>query len=276
MSLWAFGQDVPTTSPLVIAHRAGAADAPENTLAALDRAIKDGAADLIEIDVTPTLGGELVVAHDKDLMKQANDPRIIRETPYAALRTTDIGKRFDAAFEGQRLERLESFLAACHGQVPMIVEFKHGAGTTLVKDTVALVRKMEMEDDVILMSLELGEIRDVQALAPEIAVGYFASVEMGDLRKLDVGILGIKDGMAEPGFVRDIQEQGGKIYVWTIDDPMRMVELIEMGVDGIITNDPNLAADIVRRFEALKPEQRVLLQFRDFWKVLKRKREGRG
>jgi glycerophosphoryl diester phosphodiesterase len=137
---------------------------------------------------------------------------------------------------------------------------------------VDLVRKLEMQDEVILMSLELEEVREVQSLAPEIMVGYFASVEMGDLRKLDVDILGLKDNLAEPDFVRDVQEQGGRIYAWTVDDPMRMVELMELGIDGIITNDPMLAADIVRRFEALKPEQRVLLQFRDFWKILKRKR----
>jgi glycerophosphoryl diester phosphodiesterase len=272
MSLWAFGQDVQTRSPLIIAHRAGATYAPENTLAALALALKEGAADIIEIDVTLTLDDELVVAHDKDLMKQAQDPRIIRETPYAELRTTDIGKPFADAFEGQRLERLEAFLRMTRGKRPMIVEFKHGKDTDLVERTVDLVRKLEMQDEVILMSLELEEVREVQSLAPEIMVGYFASVEMGDLRKLDVDILGLKDNLAEPDFVRDVQEQGGRIYAWTVDDPMRMVELMELGIDGIITNDPKLAADIVRRFEALKPEQRVLLQFRDFWKILKRKR----
>ena len=271
MSVWAFRQKSSARVPLVIAHRAGAAHAPENTLAALERTLEAGTTDIVEIDVTLTRDGELVVAHDKDLMKQAQDPRIIAETAYADLQATDIGIDFGPAFEGQRLERLEAFLTMSRGKIPMIVEFKHGADTDLVEKTVQLVQKMGMADEVILMSLDLDEVRKVQALAPDIEVGYFASVEMGDLRKLDVDILGAKDHMAEPDFVRDIQEEGGKIYVWTIDDPMRMVELIEVGVDGIITNDPDLVADVIRRFKALKPEQRVLLQFRDFWKVLKRK-----
>ena len=264
-------RDVPVNLPLIIAHRAGAADAPENTLVALERVIKDGVADIAEIDVTLTLDGELVIAHDKDLMRLANDPRIIADTTYDDIRTVDIGEWFGLDFKGLHLGRLEEFLKVAHGEIPMIVEFKHGKDTNLVEKTVELVQELGMEDKVILMSLELDEVRKVQELAADIKVGYFASVEVGDLRKLDVDILAVKDHIAKTEFVRDIHEQGGEIYVWTIDDKMRVMELIEMGVDGIITNDPDLVADVVHRFKALTPEQRVLLRYRAFWDILRHK-----
>ena len=74
LSTWVFRQTLPSTMPLIIAHRTGAADGPENSLAALRKVLKDGVTDIVEIDVTLTRDGELVVAHDADLMKQAGDP----------------------------------------------------------------------------------------------------------------------------------------------------------------------------------------------------------
>jgi hypothetical protein len=75
--------------------------------------------------------------------------------------------------------------------------------------------------------------------------------------------------MIEPKFVRDIQEEGMKVYVWTVDDHLRIIELILLGVDGIITNDPKGTEDIIRRYKKLTPEQRVLLRFNKFWNILR-------
>jgi len=270
MGVWILRQNIPTRTPLVIAHRAGAALAPENTISAIKKSVKDGFADIVEIDVNMTSDGVLVIAHDKDLMKQGQDPHIIRETTYKDLHKTDIGSFFSSEYKDERLEKLESFLnVAKKGGMPLILEFKHCKDTNLVERVVAAVREKEMSKDVTLMSLELDEVRRVQTIAPEIKVGYFASVEVGDLRKLDVDVLGAKDSMVELKFVRDIQEEGMKIYVWTVDDPVRIVELILLGVDGIITNDPAGTADIMRRFKKLTPEQRVLLRFKKFWDILR-------
>jgi glycerophosphoryl diester phosphodiesterase len=277
MGLWILRQNVPTKTPVVIAHRAGAALAPENTLSAIRKSVNDGFADVVEIDVNMTSDGILVIAHDKDLMKQGQDPRVIRETVYKELRKTDIGSFFSSEYKDERLGRLESFLDVANaGGMPLILEFKHCKETNLVERVIEAVREKGMSEDVTLMSLELDEVRRVQKIAPEIRVGYFASVEMGDLRKLDVDVLGAKDSMVEPGFVRDIQEKGMKVYVWTVDDPVRIVELILLGVDGIITNDPEGTEDLMRRFRELTPEQRVLLRFKKFWDILRKNWGSRG
>ena len=270
LSAWYLRPDVPTRAPQVIAHRAGAAYAPENSLSALERTIHDGAADGAEIDVTITADGVLVVAHDGDLMKQAGDPREIRETTYADLSEVDIGSSFDSAFADERLGRLEQFIAAARGRLPLVLEFKHGAESSLVEDTVAMVRQAGIEQETMIISLQLDEIRAVQALAPEIKVAYLVSMEVGDLRRLDVDAIGFKDSLVDPRLVQELQEQGVEVYAWTVDDPGRMVELMEMGIDGIITNDPVLARDVIRRYEALPLEYHVLLRFRDFWPALRK------
>ncbi len=267
MSSWMFNHKIPVKLPQIIAHRAGPADAPENSLSGLKKVLKDDFADIVEIDVTLSLDGELVVAHDKDLMKQAGDPSIIRETNFDDLQKIDIGKMYGTDFKLERLGRLDDFLIKVKGRMPIIIEFKHGQDSDLVEKTIEAVREREMQQEVILMSLELEEVRKVQELAPEIRVGYFASVEMGDLTELNVYCIGAKDWMCNPKFIRDVQEQGMLIYSWTVDDTLRMVELIEAGIDGIITNDPVLAAEVLKKVDSISPATLMLLRFRKFWGV---------
>ena len=260
-------QKVPLTPPLIIAHRAGAAQSPENSLSGLRRVLKDGYADLAEIDVSITRDGYLVVAHDKDLMKQAGNPSIIRETDFNELRTIDIGHSFDSQFTGEHLGRLDDFLDMARGKIPLIVEFKHGEGTNLVERVVAEVKRHRMDQNVIIMSLELSDIRQVQKVAPEIRTGYFASVEIGDLTKLDVYCIGAKNWMVDGDFISAVHAKGMKVYVWTVDDPYRMVELAYLGVDGIITNNPVMAFKVLEKFRSLTPPIRILLRFHRFWSV---------
>ena len=84
-------------APAIIAHRAGAHHAPENTLAALEIAVRQKA-DSAEIDVQRTLDGTVVVVHDQDLMKSARDPRRIGQTTYRDLSQVDIGSLFHPDF----------------------------------------------------------------------------------------------------------------------------------------------------------------------------------
>ena len=270
VSRWSLRPVSTPTRPLVIAHRAGAATGPENTLAALRYTLKKRAADVIEIDTQLTGDGVLVVAHDRDLMKQADDPRVISETDYRDLKRSDIGSSFSKKHKGEHLRPLEDFLKKCDGERPVIVEFKFSAGTDLVDRTVALIRKRDMEDQTLLMSLELADIRRAQQLAPDIGVGYFVSVEVGDLTQLDVDVIGLKHGLAEPQLIKALHEHDMQVIAWTVDEPRRMIELMELGIDGIITNDPELCADIIRRYHALSHDERALLHFGSFWRVLRR------
>ena len=270
MSIWILRQNVPTKIPLVIAHRAGAANAPENTLAALQRVIREKKADMAEIDVSMTADGVLIIEHDTDLMKQAQDPRMIIETKYRDIKDVDIGSFYSSEYAGEHLGKLREFLDMAHGKIPLIVEFKHQPGSNLVDSVVATVREADMQDEVILMSLNIDEVRRVQKLAPDIRVGYFVSVEVGDLRLLDVDVIGAKDGMVDHLFVKEMQDKGIKVYVWTVDDPVRILELALFGVDGIITNNPNSTKAILKRLAALTPEQRLLLRFRKVRDILRK------
>jgi glycerophosphoryl diester phosphodiesterase len=265
--LWMTPETTTTAAPLVIAHRAGAAAAPENTLAALERAIQDGATDYVEIDVQLTLDGVIVVAHDKDLMKVANDPRSIRQTNYAELSQIDIGQLFAPEFKGQRLSTLSDFLQAGKGRVQFVIEFKQSEETDLVEKTISIINQYGMQEDVALVSLDLNDIRRTQELTSDIGIGYFVLTEVGDLTQLDVDFIGIQEKSVTPKLIRDIRGQGIDVYAWTVDEGERILELIEMGIGGIITNEPVRVAAITERYQALNPAQRTLLSYRRFWQV---------
>jgi glycerophosphoryl diester phosphodiesterase len=268
-SVYVLDKQPPEIKTLVIAHRTGPLEAPENTLSGMQIVLQQGAADVIELDVQLTSDGHVVGVHDADLMKLAGDPHKISGTPYAELAGIDIGKKFGSKFVGEKIGLLSQFLALSKGSgVPLIIEFKFAQGKSeLIQKTIELVRQYEMEKDVILMSLEMSDVRFVQSIAPDILSGYFASIEMGDLAALDVEVLAPSSQIATPELVRKLSARGIAVYVWTLDDPMHMVELIEMGVDGIITNEPLTARKVINKLQSFNSLQRGLLKFRQFWKV---------
>ncbi len=102
---------------LVIAHRGAAAVRPENTMAAFDKAIEEGA-DWIELDVQETAEGEVVVFHDRDFMKLAGTSLEIRHATRADLDRIDIGSWFDPSFADQRVPSLRDVLETAGGRTP--------------------------------------------------------------------------------------------------------------------------------------------------------------
>lgn len=258
-------QDLPVNAPLIIAHRAGMRHAPENTLAALEIAVRQKA-DYAEIDVQRTLDGTIVVVHDRDLMKLARDSRRIAQTTYQDLSRVDIGILFHPDFKGEPIARLSDFLSAAAGKIRLIIELKYyGEDDLLAGETLKLVRQAGREKEVQIMSLELKGVRQVQRLAPQIAVGYLVAAGLGNLARLDVSFLAVPIGRATSGFMREAHENGLKVYAWTVNDIDGILDLMEVGIDGLITDDPALALRAINDIHQLSPMERLMLRFRNMW-----------
>jgi glycerophosphoryl diester phosphodiesterase len=262
VSVWQLRHKPPDIVPLVIAHRAGALHAPENTLAALELAIRQEA-DYAEIDVQRSLDGVVVVVHDADLMKIARDPRRIAQTEYAELAKVDIGKMFHPDFTGERVAKLSDFLERAKGRIKLMIELKYyGKDPELAGETLRLVRESLMEQEVAVISLNLDALRQAQRLAPHIPMGYLSSVSVGNIARLDVDFLAVSGKAATSGFIRNAQKRDQPVYAWTINDVDGMVGLIVLGIDGLITDDPALANQVIKQFQTLLPVERLLLKFR--------------
>ena len=265
VNAWLLNQKSHGKIPLVIAHRAGALHAPENTLAALEIAIRQGA-DYAEIDVQRSRDGVLVVIHDADLMKMARDPLRIRETDYADLERVDIGRKFHRHFTGERLARLSDFLQKASGRIKLMIELKYyDMDSELAKETVRIVREAGMAEEVSLMSLEISSVRQMQQRASDIPVGYLSAVGLGRLTQLDVDFLAVSTREAKSALLRKAGKKKMSVYVWTVNDIDTMLAMLELGVDGLITDDPALAAEVIAKVTELLPAERLMLRFRHLW-----------
>ncbi len=244
----------------ITAHRAGALRAPENTLAAVRQAIEDRA-DWIEIDVQESLDGVVVVIHDSDLSRVAGIHTKVWEATAEELRAHDIGSYFDPRFSSERLPTLEEVLEISRGKVRVNIELKfYGHDVALASKVIALVEQFGMADDIVIMSLEAAQVRQVQQLRPDWRVGLLTAVAAGDLTKADADFLAVSSKLATPEFVQRAHGRERDVHVWTINDATSMSTMISRGVDNLITDRPDIARQVLDDRAALGPTDRVLIE----------------
>lgn len=244
---------------LIIAHRGAMTHAPENTMAAVNRAIADGS-DYIEIDVQETADGEVVVFHDSDFMKTAGIPLHIWNARRADIDGIDIGSWFDARYSSERVPTLEEVLLAAKGRARVNIELKYyGFDNDLEQRVVDVVEGLDMADQVVVMSLKYDKVQKIRALRPDWRYGLLTTVNLGDPTTFDVDFLAVNAAAANAVFIRRAQRRGRDVYVWTVNDPYLMSAMMGRGVDGIITDDPGLARQILQIRSQLDPVQRILV-----------------
>jgi len=244
----------------VIAHRGAAGKAPENTLASIRLAIKDGA-DWIEIDVQESMDGEVVVIHDSDFMKLAGLNLKVWDSTLKDLEEIDIGSWFGPEFSAERVPTLARVLEETRGQVRVLIELKYyGHDQQLEELVVDIVEKAGMVNDVAIMSLKYDGIKKFHALRPDWVVGLLSSIAIGNLYDLNVDFLAVNMGMAAPGFIRSAKLADKQVYVWTVNDLVSMSRIMSLGVDGIITDEPELARNVLTDLSKLSSVERLLIR----------------
>ncbi len=225
----------------VIAHRGAAGIRPENTLAAMEAAIKDGA-DWLEIDVQETAEGEVIVIHDSDFMKIAGNPLKVWDATASELADIDIGSWFDPAYSSERTPTLKQVLLTAKGRVKVLVELKYyGHDVDLAGRVAAIVEKTDMVADTAFMSLDRKQMARMKAIRPEWRVGLLAATAIGDLTKVKADFLAVSTSSASAGFIARARKASKDVYVWTVDDPLTMSRMMSRGAVGLITNEPAMA-----------------------------------
>ncbi|QDU94638.1 glycerophosphodiester phosphodiesterase [Lignipirellula cremea] len=252
---------------IVIAHRGASAGAPENTLAALQLAI-DEQADWVEIDVQETSDGEVVVVHDSDFMKLAGENLKVWDATLSQLQQLDLGSRFSPDFAGESVPSLAQALDLCQGKVGVVIELKYyGHDEQLEQRVIDLVEARGMGKEVKIMSLKLAAVQKMKQLRPAWDTGLLLSVAAGDLQKIDVDFLAVNARFANRRFIQSAHRHDRKVYVWTVDDCAAMSTLIGRGVDGVITNRPATAQEVLQQRQQLSPPERLLLELAEAFGV---------
>lgn len=245
----------------VIAHRGGPPPAPENTIAALKRTLQTDA-EIVEIDVQRTLDGVIVAVHDADLMRVAGQALQISETGYDQLKNIVKKSNDSISPEFKKIAMLSQFLKQTRNKIKLLIEIKqYGRDPGIVDEIVDQVRLHEMSDQVMIMSASIEIARLLAELETEIPVGFVSSVSVGDLSLLPVDFLAVNHRRISPDLINAVRSQEMKINAWTVNNASRIADLIEMDVDGIITDDPALALRVQNELLEMTVTERLLLRF---------------
>ncbi len=230
---------------LCIAHRGGAAYAPENTLAALNNAIKIGA-DYSEVDVHLSSDGHVVVIHDDLLERTTDGEGLVKDMTVARLKELDAGSWFSEEFKGEKIPTLEEVLDTAKGKIGVVIEIKNGPYfyEGIEQKVIDLVEEKNMEKDVIIISFDHECIKTVNSIAPFIATGvlYYANILDVEELKEDTGAEYICPGwaLATQKALKDCHEEKIKMNIWTVNDEKVMKKFIDLKVDAITTDKPDV------------------------------------
>ena len=123
-----------------------------------------------------------------------------------------------------------------------------------------IVEACGMESDVVVMSLKPAVVKRMKSLRPDWTVGLLMSVSVGDASTLEADFLAVNARYVSRGFVRRAHRAGKQVFVWTTNDAVSISRMIGRGVDGVITDDPDLARRVIVQRAALSPVERVVLE----------------
>lgn len=235
--------------PAVFAHRGARTQAPENTLAAFELALAQGA-DAIELDTRLTADGQVVVFHDATLERTTNGNGLVAQSTLTELQALDAGAFFSEQFRGEKIPRLEDALEALAKKTFINVEIKdHGRqGESVVQRVCELIAERGLEERVLLSSFFVRNLKKAAILLPCVPRGLLAAKSVagawarsfgfafGDYAALHPSV-----GDIDARTVQRVHRLKRRIHVWTVDVPAQIEQLKSWGADGIITDDPALA-----------------------------------
>ncbi|MEM1431728.1 MAG: glycerophosphodiester phosphodiesterase family protein [Pseudomonadota bacterium] len=254
---------VPPEEIAVIAHRGGAWDRPENTMAAMRHGLDKGA-DWLEIDVQESAEGEVIVVHDSDFMKLAGVPTKVWDVTAAELAEIDIGAWFGPDYAGERTPTLADVLEVAEGRGRVLIELKYyGHDVDLAARVAAVVDAAGMADQVAAMSLSPPQAARMKAVRPDWQVGLLAATALGRLEEVDADFLAVNAAIATPRLIRGAQAAGKPVYVWTVNDAPAMARTAGLGISDLITDRPGLAREVLADLAELSPAERAALALAD-------------
>ena len=240
--------DLDNTSPIAFAHRGGTSAAPENTLRAFDDAVTLGYR-YVETDVHSTRDGRLVAFHDNDLQRTCGKPWRIEETDWSTLSTA----RIDGT---DPIPLLEDLLTSWPN-LRINIDCKSDAAMQPLIDT---IRRTHCLDRICVGSFSDKRLRHIRS---ELGTGLCTSMGPQEVIRLVLrSTTGIPFSPSRHALIAQVPVRQGpipvvthrsiarahrlglQIHVWTIDDPLQIGQLLDMGVDGVMSDDTRALKDV--------------------------------
>ncbi len=231
---------------IVVAHRGASRAAPENTLAAMKKAVEFGA-DYAECDVFQTKDGEIVLFHDEEMERTTGKEGMIWDYTLAELEEMEVGSWFKEEFRGEPIPTLHEVIQLVKGKIKLNIEVKiSGSDPGIAQKVVEIIRSEGIERECMVTSFEKSVIEKVKEIAPDLITGFiFDEEHPPDIFEGNWEYVCCKRDIMDEEFVRRAKQKGKKIFVWTVNYPAEMKKLIALGVDGIITDVPDVLRDVL-------------------------------
>ena len=229
----------------VAAHRGDAVRAPENTLSAIESALDLGAT-LVEMDVQRTKDGVLVLHHDTSLLRMAGVPEPVSFYTYKELSAFDVGAGFSEEFTGERIPTLEEALLLVKGRGGALLDVKveeHEVETA--REILKILEDLEMKEHTYIQSFQYDFLRAIRSMDEEIQLGQIMYAALGRLEGLSVDFYTVRSSMLTKNLIRRAHEAGRGVFVWVIETEEDLKQVLSYDVDGIITKDVAMTAEVL-------------------------------
>ncbi|MGH9166148.1 MAG: glycerophosphodiester phosphodiesterase family protein [Acidimicrobiales bacterium] len=231
--------------PIPFAHRGGAAEKPENTMAAFAAAVEAGYT-YLETDVRTSSDGVLVALHDLDLARVADRPETVSELPWAELAEVRV--------QGEPIALLEDILGTWP-RARVNIDAKHDA---CVAALVGAVDRTASHERVCLGSFSRSRVQQIRALTGGRVCTWMGTADIVGLRLASLGLPVPRSAaicaqvprarnrfpVVDARFVAAAHRRGHVVQVWTVDDRAAIEQLLDLGVDGIFSDRTTLLKEV--------------------------------
>ncbi|MCI8726815.1 MAG: glycerophosphodiester phosphodiesterase [Hungatella sp.] len=244
----------------ITAHRGGSLTAPENTMAAMEAAVEQ-MADRAEIDVQETADGIVVLFHDGTLKRQTGLSKKVSDLTLKELQALDVGSWFSPEFAGEKIPTLEQVMEFAKGKIDLNIEIKNMGNNSYLPDKVLdLVVKYEMQDQCIITSTNRNYLEKIKKMDPDVRTGYVIAAAYGDYYSDEfIDVISIRSSFVTGKMVEAAHEAGKAVHAWTVNDRAELERLSALGVDGVITDRPVLAREVLYGEESARGVAEYLL-----------------
>lgn len=212
----------------VIAHRGASFLEPENTIKAIERAVKMGA-DYVEVDVRMSKDNQPVIMHDPDINRMTDGKGLVKDYTLQELKKFDLGN-------GETIPTLDEVMECVKNRIGLVIEIKeHGTEGKILEK----IDKNELEN-IILTSFYHKSIKNARKINPSIDAGIIFACQPVNVSQMafnaDANIIFPSYKYIDEDMIKQAQNKGISVYPWTVDNPEVFEKFTKMCVDGIVTN----------------------------------------
>jgi glycerophosphoryl diester phosphodiesterase len=242
--------------PILFAHRGDSAHAPENTLPSFEQALQKGA-DGVELDAKLTADGHVIVIHDPIVDRTTDGTGRVASFTLEAIRKLDAGRRFNEKFAGTKIPLLEEVFEVVGKDKMINIELTNYYSVSrdgLVLKVCELIKRHNKQSQILFSSFFPSNLKITAQALPETPRGLLAMRGVLGLWARSFGFMFGDYQALHPHISSATREQvqrahrlKRRVHVWTVNTPEQITQLKEWGVDGIITDDPQMAVRTLGR-----------------------------